>query len=74
MGAAKTVTLYRCTGCGNKTRFDVYDTVRRRRFEHADLGGLVDVEEEELLSRKIERVICRWCDSADSVVEVQSDL
>lgn len=67
------MTLYRCDGCGNKTRFDVYDTVERRRFEHAGLGGAITVEEEEILDRTVDRVVCRWCDRPDSVVEVQPD-
>ena len=65
------MTTYRCTACGNKTRFDVYDTVRRRRYEHADLSGAVAVDEEEVLERSIDRVVCRWCDRSDSVVEAQ---
>lgn len=73
MGATQTVTLYRCDACGNKTRFDVYDTVRRRRFEHADLGGAVDIEEEEVFSRTVDKVVCRWCDSTDAVKEIQPD-
>jgi DNA-directed RNA polymerase subunit N (RpoN/RPB10) len=64
------MTPYRCTACGNKTRFDVYDTVRRRRFEHADLAGRVTVEEEEILDRTVERVVCRWCDRSDTVEPV----
>jgi hypothetical protein len=58
---------YRCTHCGNKTRFDVYDAVRRRRFEHATLGGEVEVEEEHVLSRTVERVVCRWCERDDTI-------
>ena len=61
------MTTYRCTHCGNKTRFDVYDEVRRRRFEHATLGGVVEIEEEELMSRKVERVVCRWCERDDAI-------
>jgi hypothetical protein len=68
------MTLYRCEACGNKTRFDVYDTVQRRRFEHADLGGEVAVEDEEIITRTVESVVCRWCDRSDSVVEAQPDL
>jgi hypothetical protein len=67
------MTMYRCDACGNKTRFDVYDTVVRRRFEHADLGGEIDVEEEEILSRSVDKVVCRWCDRSDAVVEIQPD-
>ena len=67
------MTMYRCEVCGNKTRFDVYDTVERRRFEHADLGGDVTVEDEDILARTVDRIVCRWCDRSDSVIEVQSD-
>ncbi len=67
------MTPYRCDACGNKTRFDVYDTVMRRRFEHADLGGEVEIDDEEILSRTIDKIVCRWCDRSDSVVEVQQD-
>jgi len=65
------MTTYRCTACGNRTRFDVYDTVRRRRFEHADLGGESVVEDEEVLERSVDKVVCRWCDRSDSVEENQ---
>ena len=64
---------YRCAACGNRTRFDVYDTVRRRRFEHADFAGTVTVDEEEILDREIDRVVCRWCDRSDAIEEVQPD-
>ena len=67
------MTMYRCDACGNKTRFDVYDTVARRRFEHADLGGDIEVEEEEILSRAVDKIVCRWCDRSDAVVEIQPD-
>lgn len=65
------MTSYRCTACGNRTRFDVYDTVKRKLFEHADLGGEVTVEEEEVLDRRVEKVVCRWCDSSEGVVTNQ---
>ena len=67
------MTSYRCTACGNRTRFDVYDTVERRRFEHADLGGEVIVEDEQILSRTIDKVVCRWCDRSDSVEADQAE-
>ena len=67
------MTAYRCTACGNRTRFDVYDTVRRRRFEHSDLGGMTDVEDEEILERSIDKVVCRWCDRSDAVEETQAE-
>ena len=67
------MTTYRCSHCGNKTRFDVYETVRRRRYEHADLAGHVTVEEEDVFERSIDRVVCRWCDRDDGVDRDQSD-
>jgi hypothetical protein len=70
MGTAETVTTYRCELCGNKTRFDVYDTVSRRRFEHANFVGEITIEEEEIVERTVTKVVCRWCDTPDQVVEV----
>ena len=67
------MTNYLCEACGNKTRFDVYDTVQRRRFEHADLGGEITIEDESIISRTVDRIVCRWCDRSDSVVEAQPD-
>ena len=67
------MTTYRCAACGNKTRFDVFDTVRRRRFEHADLAGRTTIDEEEILDRTIDRVVCRWCDRSETVEEVHDD-
>ena len=67
------MTIYRCEQCGNRTRFDVYDTVSRRRFEHADLGGDVVIEDEVIVERTVTKVVCRWCDSPDQVVEVPSE-
>ncbi len=60
---------YRCSHCGNKTRFDVVETVRRRLFHHYTLGGELDVEDEETLAREIESVSCRWCQRDDGIEE-----
>lgn len=60
---------YRCNACGNKTRFDVFETKRVRGFHHYTLGGDGVVEEEEVLERVVEKVVCRWCGSSDAVVE-----
>lgn len=59
---------FRCTGCGNLTRFDVVEHTRARRFYHFDLGGDAVVEEEEVLERRVESVTCRWCGRSDAVV------
>lgn len=58
---------YRCTACGNVTRFDVVATARTRRYHHFDLGGHVTIDEEEVLSERIESVTCRWCGREDAV-------
>ena len=60
---------YRCDACGNKTRFDVFETKSVRAFHHYSLGGELEIEEEELLERSVARIVCRWCGSADSIVE-----
>lgn len=60
---------YLCSACGNKTRFDVFETKRVRAFQHFSLGGDMTVEEEEVLDHQIERVVCRWCGSTDVTEE-----
>jgi hypothetical protein len=50
----------------------VYETIRRRRFEHADLGGDVSIEEEVILDRSVTRVVCRWCDRDDGIESIVS--
>ena len=58
---------YRCTLCGNLTRFDVIERKRSRSFYHYTLGGLLSVEEEDVLEREVEEVRCRWCNSSTGV-------
>ena len=62
---------YRCSHCGNRTRFDVYETLSRRRYTHFTLGGDMEVEEDEVLSSAVERVVCRWCDRDDGIERVE---
>lgn len=54
-------TRYRCTACGNLTRFDVVETTSVRSFHHYTVGGDLSIEEPEIISRSIESVTCRWC-------------
>lgn len=61
---------YRCGQCGNLTRFDVVERKRTRSFYHFTIGGLLQVEEEEVLERDVEEVSCRWCSSSARVEEV----
>lgn len=63
---------YRCNACGNLTRFDVFETRRSRSFYHYTLAGELNIEEEEIVDRAVERVVCRWCGSADSIEELPS--
>ena len=58
---------FRCAGCGNVTRFDVEATTRRRWYQHFDLGGRGEVEDEEVLEQTVESVTCRWCGRGDAV-------
>ncbi|HEX2027309.1 MAG TPA: hypothetical protein VHF25_04855 [Nitriliruptorales bacterium] len=59
---------FRCSACGNVTRFDVVEAARTRRYHHFDLGGVGRVEEEDVLDRRVESVTCRWCGRDDAVV------
>jgi hypothetical protein len=60
-------TRWRCTNCGNLTRFDVTRSSRVREFLHLDLAGVATVAETEVLSQEVQEVRCRWCSSVDSV-------
>jgi hypothetical protein len=60
-------TRWRCSLCGNLTRFDVERTVHSREYVHVDLGGAPAVEEREVVTETIDRVTCRWCGRPDSV-------
>lgn len=60
-------TRWRCTLCGNLTRFDVERRTRSREYVHVDLAGGAQVEQREVLTDEIEHVTCRWCGRLDSV-------
>ena len=62
------VHRYRCTACGNLTRFDVTTTRRTRAFHHYSVGGELSIEDEEVLAEDVEEVTCRWCGPAGDVV------
>ncbi len=62
---------YRCRHCGNRTRFDVEETLRRRRFYHYTLGGEAAVDEEEILETEVQRVVCRWCERSDGIEPIE---
>lgn len=64
---------FRCTACGNLTRFDVTRTRRTRAFHHYSVGGDLEIEDTEVLSDDLEEVSCRWCGSGSSVVEISDE-
>ena len=68
-----TTTRYRCTACGNLTRFDVTSTRRTRAFHHYSVGGQLDVEDVEVLDERVEEVSCRWCGNGRSVIEISEE-
>jgi hypothetical protein len=65
-------TRYRCTACGNLTRFDVTTTRRTQAFHHYTVGGQLEIEDAQVLDERVEVVSCRWCGSGGSVVEVDA--
>jgi hypothetical protein len=66
-------TRYRCDGCGNLTRFDVTISQQTKSFHHYTVGGELVVEDEEVLSRQVDSVVCRWCGHGRSVVEIADE-
>jgi hypothetical protein len=60
-------TRWRCSRCGNLTRFDVTRSTRAREYVHLDLAGVPVVEEREVIAEEVESVRCRWCDAVDSI-------
>ena len=59
--APMSASRYRCTACGNLTRFDVVTDRRTRAFHHYSVGGELTVEEEQVLAEDVVEVSCRWC-------------
>ena len=64
---------YRCTACGNLTRFDVTTTRQTRAFHHFTVGGELQVEDEEVLSEQVESVACRWCGTGSAVEVLEEE-
>jgi RNase P subunit RPR2 len=63
---------FRCSACGNLTRFDVESVERVRRYWHAELSGEARSEEEERLEVAVVAVTCRWCGASDSIEVVHA--
>jgi len=60
---------FRCSGCGNLTRFDVIASRRTREFHHFSVGGDLSIDDRELLEERIESVTCRWCSATGEAIE-----
>ncbi len=61
------INRYRCTACGNLTRFDVVETTSVRAFHHYTVGGELTIEEPEVIARIVDSVTCRWCGHGHAV-------
>ena len=68
--SSPTAARYRCTTCGNLTRFDVTTRSTVRAFHHYSVGGELTIEESEVLSSAVEAVECRWCGPSGVVEEL----
>jgi hypothetical protein len=65
---------YRCTACGNLTRFDVTTSRRTSAFHHFTVGGELQIEDETVLDEQVESVSCRWCGTGAAVVEIPDEV
>jgi hypothetical protein len=63
-------TRYRCSACGNQTRFDVVTSRRTRAFHHFTVGGDLYVEDEVVIHESVDDVSCRWCGTGASVAVI----
>jgi hypothetical protein len=71
-GGASPGSRYRCSACGNLTRFDVVTYRRTKAFHHYSIGGELAVEDEEVLEERTESVTCRWCGNGSAVEVIDS--
>jgi hypothetical protein len=73
MASVPSLARYRCTACGNITRFDVTVTRTERAFHHYTVGGDLDVEDREVLAEHVDAVLCRWCGHGRSVERIEDE-
>jgi hypothetical protein len=69
-----TAIRYRCTACGNLTRFDVTTTRTTRAYHHYTVGGELVVEDEEVQEEWVDAVTCRWCGHGRAVEMLTADV
>jgi hypothetical protein len=63
---------YRCSACGNLTRFDVTVSRRVKEFRHFSVGGDLTIESAEVLEEQVEQVECRWCRASGDTIELRA--
>ncbi len=61
---------FKCTNCGNLTRFDITRTLRFAVFHHQELDGRPVFEELSVVADTIDSVACRWCGDGKKVIEI----
>lgn len=61
---------WRCSSCGNMTRFDVVRVAKTQEFWHLDRAGDATVEDTEVISERVVSISCRWCSRDDTVALV----
>jgi hypothetical protein len=66
-------TRYRCSACGNLTRFDVVTSRRTRAFHHFTVGGDLTIEDESVVDERVEQVTCRWCGTGTAVEPIDEE-
>ena len=65
---------YRCSGCGNLTRFDVVASQRTRSLHHFSVAGDLTVEDEAGARARVEQITCVWCGATgDAIAEIAAD-
>jgi hypothetical protein len=65
---------FRCSACGNLTRFDVVTSRRTRAYHHYTVGGDLRVEDESVLDERVDDVTCRWCGDGAAVEQIDDAL
>jgi hypothetical protein len=68
-----TTDRYRCTACGNLTRFDVVTDRRAKAFHHYSVGGELTVEDVEVISESVVEISCRWCGHGRSIAVLDGE-
>lgn len=68
MEPLKAGQYYRCSACGNLTRFDVTETESKTSFYHFTTGGEIkEVIDIRPINHTVEEVTCRWCGSGKAI-------